>query len=208
MAVAVDPSEAEVEAGTLRALDAGDAAAAATAVIQGYGPRISGYLTRLLESETDASDAFSLWAEQIWRGIPGFERRSRVKTWAFKAAWSAAMRVRDEAWRRLHQRLETGVASRLAATVRTQTAVRLESQAAHLAELRAELSQADQTLLVLRLDQQMSWDEAAEVLSAAGGPVDAVALRKRYERIKRRLAELLRRQARPGPRAGAKKRPS
>ena len=34
----------------------------------------------------------------------------------------------------------------------------------------------------------MAWEEIAHVLSASGPPVSAAALRKRYERLKERLA--------------------
>ncbi|BDG01131.1 RNA polymerase sigma factor [Anaeromyxobacter oryzae] len=184
----MQPVEARIRA----ALAVADHRAAASEVIRGYGPRVLGYLHRVLGDSDDASDAFSLFAEQVWRGIPGFEQRSSAKTWAFKAAWSAAMKVRDDAWRRLGRRLDSSEASRLADEVRTHTAVRLERQRAELEALKAELSMQDQTLLVLRVDQQLSWDEVADVLSSGGAPVDPATLRKRYERIKARLAELVR----------------
>lgn len=190
----------DVEARISAALEAGDHRLAATEIIRGYGPRILGYLNVLLRDETAAADAFALFAEQVWRGMPGFQRRSSARTWAFKAAWSAAMKVRDDAWRRLGQRLDTTEATRLAADVRTRTAVRLERQRQELEELRAMLDDEEQTLLVLRLDQELSWDEVAEVLSQDGQRVDPATLRKRYERIKDRLAEIIRRRAVEGSR--------
>ena len=57
-----------------------------------------------------------------------------------------------------------------------------------LARLRTLLPPEDHALLVLRLDREMSWEEIADVLSASGTPVSAAALRKRYERVKERLA--------------------
>ena len=57
--------------------------------------------------------------------------------------------------------------------------------------LRAELTAEDPTLLALRLDQELTWDEVAEVLSVEGRAVDAATLRKRYERIKARLAVIV-----------------
>jgi RNA polymerase sigma-70 factor, ECF subfamily len=185
-------SASEVEARVEAAMLAADHEAAATELIRGYGPRILGYLRRVLRDEADASDAFSMFAEQVWRGMGGFEGRSSARTWAYKAAWSAAMKVRDDAWRRLGRRLDTREASRLADTVRSRTAVRIERQRAELEALRAELSEEDQTLLVLRLDQDLTWEEVAEVLSLEGRAVEPATLRKRYERIKARLAELVR----------------
>jgi RNA polymerase sigma-70 factor (ECF subfamily) len=184
----------EVEERIAAAMAAGDHRAAATELIRGYGPRIIGYLNVVLRNDLDAGDAFSLFAEQVWRGMPTFRGRSSARTWAFKAAWSAAMKVRDDAWRRLGRRLETGEASRLAQDVRTHTGIRYERQRAELEALRALLSDEDQTLLVLRLDQELTWDEVSEVLSQDGPPVDPVTLRKRFERIKQRLAEIIREQ--------------
>jgi RNA polymerase sigma-70 factor (ECF subfamily) len=181
----------EVEARVMAALRAGDERGAATEAIRGYGPRILGYLVQLLRDEDDAADAFALFAEQLWKGLPRFERRASLKTWAFKVAWSAAMHVRDDAWRRLGRPLRSSEASRLADDVRTTTAVKLERQRRELEELKATLTPEEQTLLVLRLDQKLSWEDVAEVLSQDGARVDPAALRKRYERIKARLAALV-----------------
>jgi RNA polymerase sigma-70 factor, ECF subfamily len=185
------PDGVDIEARVASLLAGGEFRGAATEVIRGYGPRALGYLHRLLGNETDAADAFSLFAEQVWRGMPNFEGRSSVKTWAFKAAWSAAMKVRDDAWRRLREDLPSSAASHLAEEIRTNTAVRFESLRQELEVLRAELTAEDQTLLALRLDQELTWEEVAEVLSIEGRVVDAVTLRKRYERIKGRLATIL-----------------
>jgi RNA polymerase sigma-70 factor, ECF subfamily len=185
------PDGVDIEVRVASLLAGGEFRGAATEVIRGYGPRALGYLHRLLGNETDAADAFSLFAEQVWRGMPNFEGRSSVKTWAFKAAWSAAMKVRDDAWRRLREDLPSSAASHLAEEIRTNTAVRFESLRQELEVLRAELTAEDQTLLALRLDQELTWEEVAEVLSIEGRVVDAVTLRKRYERIKGRLATIL-----------------
>jgi RNA polymerase sigma-70 factor (ECF subfamily) len=186
----------EVEERIAAAMAAGDHRAAATEVIRGYGPRILGYLNVVLRDDLDAGDAFSLFAEQVWRGMPAFAGRSTARTWAFKAAWSAAMKVRDDAWRRLGRRLDTGEASRIAEDVRTRTGLRYERQRAELETLRLLLSDEDQTLLVLRLDQELSWEEVAEVLALDGEPIEPATLRKRFERIKERLAEIIREQRR------------
>jgi len=184
-----DGEDVETRVGAL--LRGGEYRSAATEVIRGYGPRALGYLHRLLGNETDAADAFSLFAEQVWKGMANFEGRSSVKTWAFKAAWSAAMKVRDDAWRRLREGFPSSAASHLADEVRTNTAIRFESLRQELEMLRSELTAEDQTLLALRLDQELSWEEVAEVLSVDGRKVDAAALRKRYERIKARLATIV-----------------
>jgi RNA polymerase sigma-70 factor (ECF subfamily) len=182
------------EARVQELLAAGDQKAAASEAIRGLGPKVLGYLRSILRNDEDAADAFSHFAEDLWRGIGGYRGDASFKTWAYKLAWCAAMHVRSDAFRRLGRRLETGEASRLAAEVRTKSVVRDETQRLSLERLREALSAEEQTLLFLRLDQQLDWNEVAEVLSAGGTAVEPTALRKRYERLKERLARLAREQ--------------
>ena len=74
-----------------------------------------------------------------------------------------------------------------------QTAVRAE-----VAALRAELDEDDRMLLTLRVDRGLPWRELAQVFAEDGETIaspaaldrQAAALRKRYERIKRRIRAL------------------
>lgn len=173
-------------------LAAGDTRGAATEAMRAFGPKILGYLRSILRDEADAGDAFSVFAEHLWRGIGTFRGESSFRTWAFKIAYNAALNVRNEAWRRLVRQFETGEASRLADEIRTKTAVREERQRTKLDAIREQLTAEEQTLLTLRLEQKLSWEEIADVLSASEPGVDPAALRKRFQRLKDRLAELLR----------------
>jgi len=181
----------DTEARIRALLAAGDARGAATEAMRGLGPRIFGYLRSVLRDDTDAGDAFSLFGENLWRGIETYRGEASFRTWAYRIAWNAALAVRDEAWRRHGRRLETGEASRLAEEIRT-TAARVERQKTALDELRETLTPEEQTLLVLRIDQELAWDEIAVVLGKDGSPVESVTLRKRFERLKERLAVLAR----------------
>lgn len=165
----------------------GDARSASATAVQTLGPRILGYLRAVLRDEADAADAFSIWAEHVWRGIATFRGDSSIRTWAFKVAWNASLNVRDDAWKRLGRRLGTGEASRLAEEIRTATVERVERQRDALASLRESLSPEDQTLLSLRIDQKLTWSDIGEVLG-----VEPVVLRKRFERLKDRLGRLAR----------------
>jgi RNA polymerase sigma-70 factor (ECF subfamily) len=165
---------------------------AAERAIRGYGPEILGYLIRILGSRGDAADAFSFFAEQLWKGLPGFAGRSSLRVWAYQIAWRSALRVRSEAWGRRRERFPTSMASRIAGDVLSRTTEAREQESAHLARLRAALDAEEQSLLVLRLDRDLSWREVAEVMSAEGQTVDEPALRKRFERIKAKLATLAR----------------
>lgn len=173
-----------------RLVAGGDVRAAATLVIKAHGPAVLRYLRALLQEEGPVGDAFSLFGEWTWRGIARFRGEAPLRSWALGVAWNAAQRVRDEAWQKRRQRLSTGFGSRLAARIRSTSPQTVERRAGGLDQLRRELAAEDQNLLVLRLDQDLAWDEIAAVLSSAGSPVTPAALRKRFERLKERLARL------------------
>ncbi len=182
----------ELEDRVRELIAAGDHRGAATEAIRRFGPQVLGYLRSVLRDADDAADAFSQFAEDLWRGIGGYRGESLLRTWAYKIAWCAAMHVRSDAWKRRGRRFEPGEASRLAEEVATRSAVRHERRRIALDRVRQSLSAEEQTLLFLRLDQELPWNEVAEVLSASGTHVDPPAVRKRYERLKERLADKLR----------------
>lgn len=173
-------------------LAAGDLEGAATAALRGLGPQILRYLRSLLREEAAATEAFSQFAENLWKGLPRFRAESSLRTWAFRLASNAAVNLRAEAWRVRGRRLATGEASKIAEEVRTKTAVRVERQRRALDKLRESLSVEDRSLLVLRIDQALSWAEIADILSAEGRRVDVAAVAKRFERVKERLGKLAR----------------
>ncbi|BDG10703.1 RNA polymerase sigma factor [Anaeromyxobacter paludicola] len=183
-----------LEARVRALLAAGDERGAATEAIRGLGPDVLRYLRTVLHVEDDARDAFSRFAENLWRGLPGFRGEAGLRTWAFRIAWNAALHLRDEAWRKRGRPFHPGEASALAEEVRTRTVVRVERQRDALARLRAALSPEEQSLLTLRLEQQLPWGEIAQVLAADGAPASADTVSKRFERLKERLARLAKEQ--------------
>ncbi len=162
----------------------GETREAATVAIEGYGPAILGYLCALLD-EDDARDVFSIWAEHVWRGLPGFRWECPLRAWAYRLAWHAVSRLSRDPYRRRRQRLRTTAASRLAASVASSRLS--DSVDERVARLRQSLTPDEHTLLVLRIDRGLSWDEVADVL-AGERPVSPSTLRKRFERIKAKLA--------------------
>ena len=167
-----------------------DRPGAATAAIQDLGPPVLRYLRSQLRDEDDASDAFSIFAENVWRGIPTWRGEGSLKAWCFRLAWNAATNLRNEAWRRRGRRFFSGEASALAEEVRTRSHVKVERQRQALDKLRESLEVDDVSLLALRIDQKLSWAEIAEVVSSDGVRVEPAALMKRFERLKGRLARM------------------
>lgn len=184
-------AESEVEARCLEALDRGDHAGAATVVVREYGPQLLGYLCSVLRSDADAGEVFSMFSEDLWRGLPGFRRECPVRVWCYRLAWHAAARFLRDPYRGRGRRLETTELSRLVDEVRSSVFLgRDQARQATLDRLRAALAPDERTLLVLRLDRGLSWAEVALVLAEEkGAPVDEPALRKRFERLKDKLAQ-------------------
>ena len=146
-------------------LDAGDAGRAATVTIEAYGPAIHAYLSRLLAEADDALDVFQQWAEDLWRGLPGFRRECRLRTWAFKLAYHAASRFWRDPYQARRQRLPSSAASHLAVSVAQSSALSGAARREQLRRLEAELTTDERGLLYLRHDRELSWDEIVEILS-------------------------------------------
>ncbi len=174
-------------------LDQGNLRAAATEVMKAYGPQVLGYLMAVLRSDDDAREVFSQFAEDLWRGLAHFRRECSFRAWAFKLAWHAASRFYRDPYRQRGCRLMTTDASRLAASV-SQSSYRPGGRSERMTKLRQALDPEEQTLLILRLDKEMPWEEVAQVMSGRGQPVAPAALRKRFERLKDKLALLAREQ--------------
>jgi RNA polymerase sigma-70 factor (ECF subfamily) len=172
--------------------DRGDEAA--TAVIEAYGREVLSYLQAVLRDVDQAGDAFSVWVEHVWRGLPGFRGEAPLRVWCYRVASRAAQSCFRDAYGRRKDRFDTSMASRLAGKIFQSTLLEQERRSSALERLRAALDPEEQALLTLRVDRQMSWHDIAEVLAgeADGDRPAEPALRKRFERLKAKLARAAR----------------
>ena len=163
----------------------------------GSARRSSGFLYGLLRSDEAASDAFSHFSEDLWRGLPGFAWECTLRTWAYTLARRAAFRHVRKAKRALGGMIESPLSAQdIAAQVRTSTLAFLKTEKkTRLRALREELPPDDQVLLVLRLDKGLAWEDLARILSddetqdAVARKRMAARLRKRFQVVKERLVE-------------------
>jgi RNA polymerase sigma-70 factor (ECF subfamily) len=174
-------------------LAAGDTSAAVEVAMRGVGPSVFQYLRAMLRDEVEAADAFSAFAETLLRGLPQFRGESSLRTWALRLAINEAFDIQRQPWRRRVRRLASREASELADRVRASSELHHEQRRRDLERLRRKLSPQDQSLLTLRIDQGLSWDEISTVLAGSGEPVSAATLAKRLERTTDRLKMLARR---------------
>ncbi len=201
-----DSARAQLESRSRALCDEGDYAAAATALVRGYGPEILGFLAALHRSEDDAGQCFSEVSEALWRGLPRFGWDSSARTWAYAIARNVSStfrRDRGRAARRV-QPLSDSKVQQVAQQVRTQTTPFLRTEEkTRLRALRDSLPEADRMLLVLRVDRGLAWNDLARILTDPQGDGslegqalarEAARLRKRFQLVKARLRELARRE--------------
>lgn len=196
----MSPEERTVVEATVRAaVAAGDVDGAADIVVRRFGPEILGFLLSVTRDDGLAGDAFSVFCEDVWKGLAKFRFESSLRTWLFTLARNAASRTARAPRRKREVPVEGGsVIDHVAQEVRTSTMQFLKTEVKDsVRKLRESLSADDQTLLVLRIDKKLEWDDISRVMldeaeeaTPAALKKKAATLRKRFERVKERLREL------------------
>ncbi len=174
--------------------------AAATAAVKGYGPEVLGYLSAMSRSETDAAEVFSIFCEDLWKGLPNFRWESSFRTWAYTLARHALYRLSRDPHRRRERNMalsQSPEVFQIVQQVRTTTMIHLRTETKNkFTALRDQLEPDDRTLLILRVDRKLSWNEISRIMAEEEEPTadqikrGAATLRKRFERAKERLRKL------------------
>jgi RNA polymerase sigma-70 factor (ECF subfamily) len=197
----VSETRDEVEQSVRAAFAAPDLDLAATRAFQAYGPEILSFLMVRLRSPSDAEEAFSMFAEDLWKGLAGFEFRCSVRGFMYTLARNAANRWATSPHNRRERNLSVtghGSLAQLIERSRTATAVHRRSEVKdRVRALRDALPEQDQLLLLLHVDRGLPWREIALVLHEGSAVLDdeglareSARLRKRFERVKAELREL------------------
>jgi RNA polymerase sigma-70 factor (ECF subfamily) len=180
-------------------LAAGEIAQATTLVLRDLGPEILGFLSGVL-GDDDADEVFSAFSVRLWRSLEGFQGRCSVRTWAYVLARREIGRFRRGMRRHADGRVPISELQEVLVEVRTKSRSRLTTDKQRsLTKLRDELPVEDRTLLILRVDRGLSWDDIAlafaeehETFSEEDTRRESARLRKRFQLIKRRLAARVR----------------
>lgn len=160
-----------------------------------YQVEVYSFLCARLRSEADAHDVFSELSEDIWRGITKFEWRASFRTWFYTLARNAAVRFEKNQSHQNRQDPLSQVSDPVAVErSRTRPYQRTDVKD-RFAALRETLSPEEQSLLVLRIDRKLSWDEVARIMYD-GNEADedelkrhSTNLRQRFRQLKLRLEE-------------------
>jgi RNA polymerase sigma-70 factor (ECF subfamily) len=194
----VDATREETERPIKDACTQGRSEEAATLALDLYGREVLGFLIARV-GEQAGHDVFSDLLEDFWRGLPAFEWRSSLRSWLYTLARHAISRNARSARRRRDVPFQTsGAFSEVVQRVRSETAAYLRTpMKSRFRELRARLSEDEQTLLILRIDRNLSWRELAAVMADQedGSQHDdldklAARMRQRFQTAKDRLRQL------------------
>jgi len=175
---------------------AGAADIAAEALIRGYGGELYSFISTKVP-DADADDAFAMFCEDIWLGMPRFRGEASFRTWAYRIARNAAFTLRrvDDRRARRFSPAQSSIVNNVAEKARTTTAVfRRTETKDRFQRLRDELAPEDRDLLVLRVDRGLDWKDIAIVMcdedsSDKDIARESASLRKRFERVKARLKQ-------------------
>lgn len=193
--------DAAAEQAIREACAAEDYGAATTCAFEAYGPEILSFLIGRLRNEGDGEEAFSIFAEDLWKAIPVFAFRCSVRGYLYTLARNAAHRFAAAPHRRAQRNLPVSADASVSALIhrsRSETQAHLRTETKDkVRALRDRLSDDDQLLLVLYVDRALSWRDIAMIvheqgLELQGEPLEreSARLRKRFERVKSELKEL------------------
>jgi RNA polymerase sigma-70 factor (ECF subfamily) len=175
----------------------GDSDQAVTETLRAHGPEVFGFLRGVLRNEADADEVFGALSERVWRHLAEFRWQCSLRTWVYVIARNEASRYARGVRRRNEGWVTTGALEDVIAAARTATRSQMGTEQQHkLLALRDELPQDDRTLLILRVDRDLSWDEIAWTFLPEGPASpqeetkrESARLRKRFQLVRRRLAE-------------------
>ena len=173
-------------------LAAGKIEDATTLALRELGPEILGFLSGVL-GDDDGDEVFSAFSEHLWRSLEGFQWRCTLRTWAYVLARNAISRFRRGARRHVEGRVPISELQEVLEAVR-KTRSTLAARRSALTRLRNELPLEDRTLLILRVDRDLSFEDIAlafaddpEAFSDDDIKRESARLRKRFQLIKQRL---------------------
>lgn len=195
--IAHDTASNELDGRARSLVTSGAVAEAATLVLRALGPEVWGFVAGVMRSDVDADEVFATTSERFWRSLDRFEWRCSLRTWLHVLARHEMDRFHRGARRHVRGRVRISELADAIAAVKTDTMSRRRASARRkLDRLRDELAPDDRALLVLRVDRELAWDEIAlafapdaERCSDAERTREAARLRKRFQLIKKRIAE-------------------
>jgi RNA polymerase sigma-70 factor (ECF subfamily) len=190
------------------ACQAADYKTAASVFLQHYRNDIYNFLLGRLYNDTDAADVLSEFQENFLRGLPGFQWRCTLRSWAYRLARNAACRYVNDPHRKPERNLPLSQHIRFAEPIarprsETEKYRRTEIKNRMRKIIREQLSDDEQMLFTLRVNRKLSWRELAVIMSDEDVTLDkteidrwSTLLRQRFTKLKAKLEVKLKELAR------------
>jgi RNA polymerase sigma-70 factor, ECF subfamily len=173
---------------------------AVTVLLEAYGRELLGFLITRLRDHDAAREVFGDFAEDLWKGFPVFRWECSARVWCYTLARHAASRFLQKARARSARNVplsSAGPLSEIAERVHTETSIALRTETkSRISQLREQLPVDDQTLLILRVNRQLRWEEIAQIMlfdrvaDAAELKAGSTKLRKRFQLAKEKLRRM------------------
>ena len=174
-------------------LEAGQIEQATELVLRELGPEILGFLSGVL-GDDDGDEVFSAFSEHLWRSLARFQWRCTLRTWTYVIARHEISKFRRGVRRHVEGRVAISELAEILEAVRKTRTTLAADRSRTLVRLRDELPIEDRTLLILRVDRSLSFDEIAlafaddlESFSEDDVKRESARLRKRFQLVKQRL---------------------
>ena len=167
-------------------------------ILEFYGPRIFRMMMGVFHNEAIAQDVYQQFSIQLWESLESFRGDSQIYTWTYTLARRAiGQRLRGS---KKETRLHTHQRDQLAAKwTRTATAEWRKTESKDkFQEMVEELDHDERTLVMLRIGEEMSWKEVAQVMQDGDETLEGSELskesgrlRKKFQRVKDKLKRKL-----------------
>jgi RNA polymerase sigma-70 factor (ECF subfamily) len=171
-------------------VDAGREREAANLLLKRLSPELGPFLHRLLGNDGLADEALSATGERLWRALGKFRWECSLRSWSYIVARREANRCRARHRVVVDRQTSLSSAGEIPAPRATPQHGLSTTRRDILEELRANLSDEDRDLLVLRVERDLAWNEIAaafleeDTRDESAIRREAARLRQRYRSIR------------------------
>ena len=151
-----------------------------------YGAEILGWLVSVVPTQQIAEDICQNFCVAFWQALPGFEWKSSLRVWAYSLARYTRNRYYRDKHRKHQPESLSQFESELSVGLSTMLSRLYQGQRlSQLAQLRRQLAEDEQTLLILRVDRELSFREIGEVMDC-----EEATARKNFQYAKNKLTNM------------------
>lgn len=161
-------------------------------LVRRYAAEIRAFFRSRTASRHSMEEVYSVFTEDVWKGLPQLRSDKHVRTWLYVVARNALSRHArfKRRWRLRYTFSGVESARTLPNELRQSYGTR-EGQLAKLTPLLSELSAPDRQLLEQRLEKALPWREIALQSARAAGDTSEAFVTRESARLRKRYQLLL-----------------